>query len=897
MTGSPKDLHDGAAGFTGSTSDAARLSAALAGRYRIERELGAGGMATVYLAADLRHDRKVAIKVLKPELAAVLGADRFLVEIKTTAALQHPHILPLFDSGSADGFLFYVMPYVEGETIREKLNRETQFGVDEAVRIAREVADALDYAHRHGVIHRDVKPENVLLHDGRAIVMDFGIALALSVAGGGRMTETGLSLGTPHYMSPEQATAEKDLTPRSDIYSLASVLYEMLSGQPPHVGGSAQQVIMKIITEPAAAVATHRKSVPPNVAAAVAKALEKLPADRFDTAKAFSDALVDPSFTADVTVVAPDGARGRAAVSRIAFIATAAVAIVALAGLLWSLRRTHTTPEEPVVRVLVDLPPGDRMYPAAGGSTVAIAPQGDRVVFVAQGPSGAHMMIRRTSEFTARDLTSAVVSQPVFSPDGRWVAFVDGNRLAKVSVDGGSSVSLGESPLIRGLVWTERDTILIGSDLGLFMVSSKGGTLRRHPAVDSTKPALYPALLSDGKTVAYTTGGISSARQIVITSLATRKSTALEIAAATVLGMREGHLLYVTASGELDGVPLDLDKQRTTGDAIHLETGIRLSAAGQALVSLSANGSLWFVTGQSLGHLVHVSPTHPETPLFDELRAFKNPRFSPDGQRVAVEVSGAVKNAIWVYDRVNHTFSPLTSEQTASFPEWSPDGKRVLFRAGSASELGIFWQPIDGSSRAELLYKPEDVFNEALLSPDGKWLIYRTAPGVHNRDIYAVALGGDKKAKLLVGGPAQESHPRVSPNGKWIAYQSNESQRYEVYVRPFPNVDAGARVQVSTQGGAEPLWSRSGTTLFYRSLTGGVESATVVAGTTFEVKERRTVLPPADYLTDISHASYDLWPDGNGFLMVKPTGGETRPTLAYNWGRELRDKLSAGKRN
>ena len=193
------------------------LASSLADRYRIERELGAGGMATVYLAHDLKHERKVAIKVLKPELAAVLGAERFVVEIKTTASLQHPHILPLFDSGEAGGFLYYVMPYIEGETIREKLNRETQFGVDEAVRITLEVADALDFAHRRGVIHRDIKPENILLHDGRAMVMDFGIALAVSAAAGGRMTETGLSLGTPHYMSPEQATADKDITGRSDI--------------------------------------------------------------------------------------------------------------------------------------------------------------------------------------------------------------------------------------------------------------------------------------------------------------------------------------------------------------------------------------------------------------------------------------------------------------------------------------------------------------------------------------------------------------------------------------------------------------------------------------------------------------------------------------------------------
>src|SRR4026209_1234337 len=193
-------------------SNAERLTSALADRYRIERELGQGGMATVYLAQDLRHDRKVALKVLKPELAAVLGGERFVVEIKTTAALQHPHILPLFDSGTADGFLYYVMPYVQGETLRSKLDRETQLGIDEAVRIAREVADALDYAHRDGVIHRDIKPENILLHDGRPMVADFGIALAVSAAAGGRVTETGLSLGPPHHISPEQATAEKELT-------------------------------------------------------------------------------------------------------------------------------------------------------------------------------------------------------------------------------------------------------------------------------------------------------------------------------------------------------------------------------------------------------------------------------------------------------------------------------------------------------------------------------------------------------------------------------------------------------------------------------------------------------------------------------------------------------------
>ncbi|HTS88932.1 MAG TPA: serine/threonine-protein kinase [Gemmatimonadales bacterium] len=269
-----------------------RLATALADRYRIERELGQGGMATVYLAQDLRHDRRVAIKVLRPELSAILGADRFLQEIKTTANLQHPHILPLHDSGEADGYVFYVMPYVEGESLRDRLKREHQLPVDDAVRIASEVAGALDYAHRHKVIHRDIKPENILLHDGSALVADFGIALAVSRSDGGtRMTETGMSLGTPHYMSPEQAMGEREITAKSDVYALGCVTYEMLVGEPPFTGPTAQAIIARVMTEEARSLTLQRRSIPPHVEAAVQTALAKLPADRFATAAQFADAL------------------------------------------------------------------------------------------------------------------------------------------------------------------------------------------------------------------------------------------------------------------------------------------------------------------------------------------------------------------------------------------------------------------------------------------------------------------------------------------------------------------------------------------------------------------------------------------------------------------------------
>jgi len=270
----------------------ARLTAALLGRYELEREIGAGGMATVYLARDLKHNRRVAVKLLKPELGLALGPERFLAEIQVTANLQHPNLLPLFDSGEADGLLYYVMPYIDGETIRHRLDREKQLPVDEALAIVIAVASALEYAHAHGVVHRDLKPENILLQAGQPIVADFGIALAVSNAGGGqRSTQPGISLGTPQYMSPEQATGDRVIDARTDIFSLAAVLYEMLTGEPPHAGPTAQATIAKLLTEEARSVAALRRAVPEHVDDAVLRALQKLPADRFTSARSFSDAL------------------------------------------------------------------------------------------------------------------------------------------------------------------------------------------------------------------------------------------------------------------------------------------------------------------------------------------------------------------------------------------------------------------------------------------------------------------------------------------------------------------------------------------------------------------------------------------------------------------------------
>src|SRR4051794_23701699 len=327
------------------TTPSSRISGALSTRYRLEQEIGAGGMATVYLAEDLRHDRRVALKVLRPELAAVIGAERFLAEIKLTANLQHPHILPLFDSGEADGYLFYVMPFVAGETLRDRMTREKQLPVADALRITTEVASALDYAHRHGVVHRDIKPENILIHDGQALVADFGIALAASKASGARMTETGMSLGTPHYMSPEQAMGEREITPRSDVYALGAVLYEMLTGDPPFTGSTAQAVVARVVTESPRPLVPQRHTIPPHVEAAVLTALEKLPADRFASAAQFAEALGNRTYrstvvTGQVAAVGA-GARGRGGAG---VYVLAGALVLATAAALWGWFRPRPVP-------------------------------------------------------------------------------------------------------------------------------------------------------------------------------------------------------------------------------------------------------------------------------------------------------------------------------------------------------------------------------------------------------------------------------------------------------------------------------------------------------------------------------------------------------------------------
>ncbi|HKK93355.1 MAG TPA: serine/threonine-protein kinase [Longimicrobiales bacterium] len=409
-----------------------RLEAALADRYRIERELGEGGMATVYLADDLKHNRKVALKVLKPDLAQMLGKERFLAEIETTANLQHPNILPLFDSGEAGGFLFYVMPYVEGESLQDRLDRDGQFPIADAVRIASEVAEALDHAHRQGVVHRDIKPANILLSDGRPLVADFGIALAVGTAGGTRLTETGLSLGTPYYMSPEQAMGDQPVGVASDQYALGCVLYEMLVGEPPHTGGSAQAVLARIITGSATPPAVQRPSIPPNVDAAIRKALERVPVDRFGTAREFAAALADPGFRYGEIPGEVAGGVSRRAVAGVGLLALVlggAAGLLAAGAFGIGGGEDGAPAFDPAVRPLQVTFSGEALRPAISpdGEWVAHVDRSEclnetfvtcRVSVVVRGREGGQPLTLAEGLVEVWDLR--------FSPDGESVAFIGG---------------------------------------------------------------------------------------------------------------------------------------------------------------------------------------------------------------------------------------------------------------------------------------------------------------------------------------------------------------------------------------------------------------------------------------------------------------------------------------
>jgi serine/threonine-protein kinase len=900
-----------------------RLSTALADRYRLERELGQGGMATVYLAHDLKHERQVAIKVLRPELAAVIGAERFLREIKTIANLQHPHVLPLFDSGQVmvEGLgskvegqsretldpgpwtaVYYVMPFVEGESLRDRLTREKQLPIADAVRLATEVASALDYAHRHGVIHRDIKPENILLHDGQALVADFGIALAVSQAGGTRMTETGMSLGTPHYMSPEQAMGEREITARSDVYALGAVTYEMLTGDPPFTGSTAQAIVARVVTETPRPMLPQRSTIPPGVEDAVLTALQKLPADRFGSAAEFAAAL------------AGDGQAGRRTVgpqqnnllsARPPVRPTVLLGLLAATAILaaWGWVRAARAGAGGTTWSYVTF--GDSARIQLTSAALAISPDGSTIVFK-NGVQDGRLWAKRRGELNPTSIPGTErASSPTFSPDGQWIAFVADQQLKKVRPAGGAVVTLADSVWSGGAAWLD-DATLIYED-AVFnefrRVSAAGGVhtvaLRDSTTFGTSASGFTP--LPGARGILYTSctaGCASMALRVLDLKQGTQRKLFDDVGQGWYLP--EGQLLYVRRDGAALVAPFSLRSLEPSGSAVPVLENVQVGG-GWAQLGVSRTGSLVYVQGSGLSTdqlVVRVTHDGLATPLDSGwIGQFNSLALSPDGRRLAAGVGGSNGQLnIWVRSLDRGPATRLTFGGQERRPAWSPDGRQVAFVRDTANTTVVDVRPADGTGTEHRLTRLDRMVQEVAWSPDGRWLILRTDNGAAGAgDIVGVRLAGDTTPVPLVASPFTELCPALSPDGRWLAYSSNESGRNEIYVRPFPATDGG-RWQVSSGGGAEPRWSPDGREIFFLEPGASMMVAEVVTTPSFAVGESHRLFSTAGVIDLGFHQSYDVTADGRAFLMVFPrhSGARDRaPTVvqAENWFADVRSRL------
>ena len=856
------------------------LNSGLSDRYLIERELGSGGMATVFLAQDLRHHRKVALKVLRPELAAVLGADRFLREIEIAAGLNHPHILPLFDSGRIPArapdqpldILYYVMPLVQGESLRDRLEREGQLPVDEAVSITTAIASGLDYAHRQGILHRDIKPENILLHDRQPLLADFGIALAVSSAGS-RLTNTGFSVGTPSYMSPEQVAGETRLDARSDVYALSCVAYEMLAGEPPFTGLTPQAVAAAVMTGEAKALTDRRRTVPEAVAAAIHRGLERLPADRYASAMDFSAAL-----RAEHSPAPRLRTRRPVPVSWIVLALVAGVLLGVFAG-KWrktaapvALRRWNLVlPEEHPVALA-----GPSQ--ASGWQTaIALSPKGDQLAYVA--PRGG------TTELVTRALDADSVTvvpgtegayHPFYSPDGSAIGFFSGNLLRKVSASGGSPVTLVQVDRITGAVWASADRILVLENEGfdLHWVSASGAAA--DSVVHLTTQFGTPDILPGGLWAA----GQLSSGQLALLSLT--DGTELAVTRRGVLPMDSvrqadllfgtsprwvppDHLVYAAGDGILTAIGFDGARRKVLGEPVPLLTGVRMeSGYGYGEFAVSGDGTLVYVPGgnQLWTRVAMVTPQGRIDTLGFPRAQYTQPRVSPDGTRLAVQLRNPVGGwTVLVMDLATGMRRTVEVEGNyRAFPaSWLPSGQELM--------IGI-WNPVqflNYGARIQSLVTGQwsDIHltgaSYMTVAPDGKSFVFsdwRTG------DLYLRGLGSDTSRTRI---PGRGFAASFSPDGRWVAWGGLNGS---VTVSPVP--PTGATYEVAERG-QMPLWTPRGDGLIYRDGVRYYRVPVTTAGGFHSGRPSLLVEGPFLAAFGWNHA---MAPDGR--LLVLLGGGEQR---------------------
>ena len=797
-----------------------------------------------------------------------------------------------------NGTVFYVMPFIDGESLRDRLQREKQLPVAEAVRIACEVASALDYAHRHGVIHRDIKPENILLHDGQALVADFGIALAASkTEGSSRMTETGMSLGTPHYMSPEQAMGERDLDARTDIYAVGCVLYEMLAGEPPFSGPTPQAIVAKVMTTAPSPLTELRSTVPGNVASAVHTALQKLPADRFASARELVAALGDASFGRDRVAAAGATASG----SRRPLMVLGGLALVATVAALWGWFRPAAPPAGDVVRFRMSVPAGN-----VGGTNQyqAMSPDGRSIAYIAPTERGPLALYVQRFDRLEAQAVAEEVSSMAFAPNGaEMVMVIGGNRLAIVPLGGGVPRNLIEmADQFGALDWGSDGYIYFspegGAD-GIWRVPADAGPAEQVVSNDTlatdasgfNRP-LGPASLPGGAGLLfsfYRGPGVES--DVAAVNLRTREVTYL--VKGTAPRYAAGHLLFVTANGNLMAAPFDPSSLALTGPATATGLVVALGDEGQAGYAVSPEGSLVYSTpnaGRSL--LAWVGRDGTEQVVDADLwRNFNGVSLSPDERRIALGIEDPGQSAVWTYGLEDGTMSRLTFDGTLTWrPLWSGDGARIAYssdRQSPTQKRAIWVQPADGSGVPEILVESERHAQEITWSADGRSIAYREgfSDGTTLRDIFVLRAGNDTTRRPFAASGADEQNPKLSPDGRWLAYVSNQSGTNEVYVRPFP--EGAGQWQISAGGGTEPLWARNGAELFYRNGQRDLVAVPVQTASGFQKGASRVLFSTTTYFSDPNATTYDITSDGRRFLMIKrPVDQEL--VVVLNWIQELR---------
>jgi len=866
-----------------------RLSTALEGRYRVLRRLGEGGMALVYLAEDLKHHRQVALKILRPELAAALGAERFLREIQIAARLTHPNILPLLDSGDADGTLFYVMPFVEGESLRARLVREGQLPVDEAVKLAARIAGALAHAHSLGIVHRDIKPENILVSGGEPVVSDFGIAKAVSEAGQTKLTESGFAVGTAPYMSPEQASGQAQVDGRSDLYALGCVLYEMLAGAPPFTGPTLHAITARKLTEPVPPLRTVRETVPAALEQIVFKALARLPADRYATGVQLAEAL-EAARTSATTPSAPVLAAATGQRLWLTWLPWGVAAILAvLTGVLAWRARTGTGAER-AVHLGFSMPPGIEL--AVNYSVGAISPDGSMIVFAAGTVDSTRLYVRRLDDWTIRPLPGTEgAADPFFSPDGRWIGFnsIRDRMLKKIAVDGGVPTVLCTVSFLTAGTWADNDTIYFtGPDLAsVLKVPASGGAavaVTTRPPPGSIQRGFLRALPGARRALVHLIGGDHTS--IGVVDLSSGEERVILRNAAGGRWVAPGYLVFRRpATDEIAAVRFDADAGEVRGEPVTVARG--------RYWDVSPSGTLMFAPGgvppDDAGRVVIADQAGRRDPR--DLGTGQGPRFSPDGRTLAVWRFGSAGVDIWTVDIARGVArQEMFDEGDEFWPIWSPDGTTILFtfgRRGDSFVTGNIYRRRPGGGSVERLTTEERAWHQPQTwARGGKELLFTRGQDARTgMDIYAVELTGGTLRPILAG-PANEMHPDVTRDGRFLAYTSDASGLRQVFVRRYPD---GADVQVSRDGGEDAIWSADGRQLYFRSVSGRDVSSVPVSGTQNPSVGTPVLLFSGPFWGGATYGRmWDVAPDGRHFVFVRGPERSTRDGSGVLVGSELR---------